>query len=357
MEIKTDSERQPLAYPFDSAPGVGELLEVASGVYWVRMPLPLSLDHINLWVVADGEGWALFDTGIHSEESLAAWRQLLAPGGPLGGKPVTRVFVTHMHPDHVGLAGWLTREYGCELWMTFGEYMNCRVLAADSGREAPAEAIRFYTRAGWDAQAISQYRARFGGFGRHIAPLPQSFRRLQHGQRLRIGQHEWQVVVGGGHSPEHASFHCPSLRLLISGDQVLPRISPNVSVFPTEPMADPMQQWLDSLARLRREVPDDVLVLPAHNEPFRPLHARLDRLDEGHRRALERLLVALEEGPKRVIDLFGVLFRRPIDGEVLPLATGECIANLNHLLHQGLVVVGEDEQGVAWYGAGSGAGR
>ncbi|WP_160287144.1 MBL fold metallo-hydrolase [Pseudomonas knackmussii] len=342
-------ERIPLEYPSGPAPQPGEVREIVPGVLWLRMPLPLSLDHINLWAVEDGDGWALFDTGMHTEATLDAWRTLFAPSGPLGGRRPTRVFVTHMHPDHVGLAGWLTREFGCELWMTFGEYMNCRVLVADNGREAPPEGIRFYRRAGWDDAAIAQYRARFGGFGKHIWPLPESYRRLHDGERIRIGQYEWRVVVGSGHSPEHASFHCPELQLLIAGDQVLPRISPNVSVFPTEPAADPLGQWLESLLKIRREVPDDVLVLPAHNEPFRPLHARLEHLQRGHGRALERLQGLLEEGPKRAIDLFGALFARRIDQDLLPLATGECLANLNYLLQRGLIEARDDADGVAWY--------
>ncbi|MED5607470.1 MBL fold metallo-hydrolase [Pseudomonas sp. JH-2] len=342
-------ERIPLDYPCGPAPEPGASREIAPGVHWLRMPLPLSLDHINLWAVEDGDGWALFDTGMHTPASLDAWRALLGPGGALGGRRPTRLFVTHMHPDHVGLAGWLTREYGCELRMTFGEYMNCRVLAADSGREAPPEGIRFYRRAGWDDAAIAHYRARFGGFGKFIWPLPESYRRLRDGERIRIGRHDWRVVVGSGHSPEHASFHCPDLRLLVAGDQVLPRISPNVSVFPTEPEADPLGQWLESLAKVRREVPDDVLVLPAHNEPFQPLHARLAHLERGHQRALERLQELLAEGPKRAIDLFGALFARRIDQDLLALATGECLANLNYLVQRGRVTASEDAQGVAWY--------
>ncbi|WP_423358022.1 MBL fold metallo-hydrolase [Pseudomonas citronellolis] len=343
------SDRIPLDYPCGPAPDPGASREIAPGVHWLRMPLPLSLDHINLWAVEDGDGWALFDTGMHTQATLDAWRTLLAPGGALGGRRPTRLFVTHMHPDHVGLAGWLTREYGCELWMTFGEYMNCRVLAADSGREAPPEGVRFYRRAGWDEAAIAHYRARFGGFGKFIWPLPESYRRLRDGERIRIGAHDWRVVVGSGHSPEHASFHCPGLRLLVAGDQVLPRISPNVSVFPTEPAADPLGQWLESLAKVRREVPDDVLVLPAHNEPFQPLHARLEHLERGHQRGLERLQALLGEGPKRAIDLFGALFARRIDQDLLALATGECLANLNYLVQRGRVTASEDAQGVAWY--------
>ncbi|WP_238474424.1 MBL fold metallo-hydrolase [Pseudomonas cavernae] len=344
-------ERIPLVYPCGEAPAPGAVREVAPGVLWLRMPLPLSLDHINLWAVQDGEGWAIFDTGMHTPATLDAWRTLIGPGAPLGECGPSRILATHMHPDHIGMAGWLTRKFGCELWMTRGEYMTCRVLVGDTGREAPAEGIGFYRRTGWDAEALETYCARFGGYGKHISPLPQRYRRLQDGQQIRIGAHDWQVVVGSGHSPEHACFYCAELKVLISGDQVLPRISPNVSVFPTEPEADPMGEWLESLAKLKRQLPADVLVLPAHNEPFEGLHARLDRLVAGHQRSFERLIQLLSEGPKRVVDVFGALFARPIDADLLPLATGEALANLNYLVQRGQVTVREDEDGVAWYRA------
>lgn len=342
---------EPLRYPCGDAPEPGIGHEVAPGVFWLRMPLPLSLDHINLWAVRDGADWALFDSGMDTPQTQTAWRQLLASGGVLGSGRAARLFVTHMHPDHVGLAGWLNREFGSELWMTQTEYLNCRMLAADTGRSAPEEGVRFYRAAGWDDAAIARYQERFGGFGKMISPLPQGYRRLREGDSVRIGEHDWQVWTGTGHSPEHACFYSPDLHLLIAGDQVLPRISPNVSVFPTEPLADPLGDWLQSLTRFRQSLPDDVLVLPAHGEPFRGLHARLDRLLDGHARGLQRLQTRLAEGPRRAVDLFGALFARPIGADLLSLATGECLANLNYLLHRGGVAVERDEEGVCWYRA------
>jgi len=313
------------------------------------MPMPFTLNHINLWAVRDGGGWAIVDTGLQTMETATAWQSLLARPGPLRGEPVTRVLVTHMHPDHIGMAGWMTRRYDCRLWMTRLEYLNCRVLTADTGREAPDDGVRFYRKAGWSDDDIETYRARFGSFGKMIHPMPDSYRRLQDGQRLMIGEHEWRVIVGNGHSPEHACLCCPDLKLLIAGDQVLPRISSNVSVFPTEPDADPLADWLDSLAKLKREVPDDVLVMPAHNEPFRGLHARLDTLASGHERALARLRVSLAE-PRRAIDVFDALFSRRItDPHVLGLATGESIAHINYLIGRGEVAVDQIVDAVAWY--------
>jgi glyoxylase-like metal-dependent hydrolase (beta-lactamase superfamily II) len=140
------------------------------------------------------------------------------------------------------------------------------------------------------------------------------------------------------------------MRLLISGDQVLPKITSNVSVFPTEPDADPLKDWLESLASIRAAVPDDVLVLPAHNEPFYGLHAWIDQLIQGHERSLGRLLDALRE-PRTAVDVFSLLFRRPISGETLQMATGESLAHLNCLIQRGQVTRNLDDAGVAWYRA------
>lgn len=341
-----------LEQPCGDPPAHGAAREVAPGVLWLRMPLPFKLAHINLWALRDGDRWALVDTGIHSEDTAAAWRQLLAAGGALAGATPSRVLVTHMHPDHVGMAGWLTRKLECALWMTRLEYLTCRILVADTGRVAPQDALTFYRRAGWSEDAIEDYRARFGRFGKNVYALPDSFRRLHDGERLRIGEHEWRVVVGAGHSPEHACLHCPDLRVLISGDQVLPGISSNVSVFPTEPDADPLTDWLASMRMLRDAVPEDVLVLPAHGEPFQGLHERLEQLEAGHANVLGRLREVLGE-PRRVVDLFEALFRRRVDVDpvLLGLATGEAISHLNYLAHRGQVGVTVDAAGTAWYRA------
>jgi glyoxylase-like metal-dependent hydrolase (beta-lactamase superfamily II) len=342
-------EKPTLTYPFAAPPEVGKMIEVAPGVVWMRMPLPMKLDHINVWGLQDDAGWALVDTGMRTDETLSAWRALFA--NSTEQRPLTRVFGTHMHPDHIGMAGWLTRKFGCRLWMTRLEYLNCRVLTADTGREAPEDGAMFYHRAGWSAAAIEDYRARFGNFGKRIHALPDSYRRMVDGEEIRIGAHTWRVIVGTGHSPEHACLYCAELKLLISGDQVLPRISSNVSIHPTEPDANPMREWLESLAKVKREVPDDVLVLPSHNECFRGLHARLDYLAASQERTLDRLRKTLME-PRRAVEVFASLFGRSIDetdGGLLNLATGESLACLNYLWHRGEVQRTLDTQGVALY--------
>jgi glyoxylase-like metal-dependent hydrolase (beta-lactamase superfamily II) len=253
------------------------------------------------------------------------------------------------------MAGWLTRKFQVRLWMTRLEYLTCRTLTADTGREAPEDAIRFYQQVGWPEEALDVYRARFGGFSRYLHALPDSFRRISDKEVLRIGAHDWRVIVGRGHSPEHACLLCDDTGngqgVLISGDQVLPRISSNVSVFPTEPDADPLGDWIDSLAHLRATLSDDLLVLPAHGDPFTGLHARLDRLAHGHDVGLERLRRSLRDSPKRAIDVFGALFARPIDGkgELLGMATGESLAHINYLVARGEAVCESGADGVRRY--------
>lgn len=345
----TEPSAPTITYPFD-APEPGQRIEVAPGVHWIRLPLPFRLDHINVWALQDEDGWSLVDTGIRTPQTVQAWETLTADG-PLSA-PLHRVLVTHMHPDHIGLAGWFTRRSGATLHISRLEYLMCRSLTGDTGREPPPDALRFYREAGWGEAALEAYAARFGSFGNHIYALPDSFRRLSDGQRLRIGRHEWEVVIGAGHSPEHACLYCAELKLFISGDQVLPRISSNVSVQPLEPEANPMRDWLDSLDRIRRRVPDDVLVLPSHNKCFRGLHERIDALLQGQHEALQRLHAALAT-PARAVDVFKALFKRDIpqtDASQLGMATGEAVACLNHLLAQGRIQA-ELRDGVRWYRA------
>jgi len=347
LETKTIKKPRP-AYPLGQrVPEIGETIEVAPRVHWLRMPLPFALEWINLWLIDDGDSWSVVDTGMPTEAGKEAWRGLLETR--LDGKPLKRLLVTHMHPDHVGNAGWLQRKTGAELWMSRLEYVTCRLLCADTGREAPKAALDFYRRAGWDDDALRRYKERFGRFGMGVSQMPDAFGRLSHDDRFQMGGQTWQVIVGSGHSPEHACLYCAELNVLISGDQILPRISSNVSVHPTEPDANPMRDWLESCARLKEAVPEDVLVLPAHNEPFTGAHARLQALIDGHEKGLVRLKKRLGESPRRVVDVFPALFARKIGPDLLGLATGEALAHLNCLIHRGEAMRETGEDGVDLY--------
>ena len=345
---------EPLVYPFaeslpDGAPEMGQPFQVADGVYWLRVPLPFLLNHINLWLLRDGEGWTVVDTGYRSPEVEACWENVFS--GLFGGRPITRVVVTHYHPDHVGQAGWLVRRFDARLWMTRTEFLYCRMLALDTWEEPPAEAIRFFHEAGVPDDKIHLYRRRSGSaFRQGVSRLPISVRRIHDGEVLTVDGAEWRVVVGRGHAPEHASLWCPERKFLLSGDQVLPRISSNVSVHPTEPAANPLEEWLESCAQFRALVPNDTLVLPAHNAPFYGLHARLSALIDGHEQNLDAL-EALCAAPKRATEVFPALFKRPIGDEQLFLAVGESLAHLNCLIGRGRLVREVGPDGVARYQA------
>ena len=336
-----------LGYPFGKgwAPEPGSVFQVAPGVHWLNMPLPMRLARINLWLLEDGDGWTVVDTGLNLPASEDVWESVIS--GLFSDRPVTRVIVTHLHPDHAGMAGWLTRRFGCELWMSREEFLMCRNLAADTGNEAPQAALDFYRGAGLTDHELSDYRKKFGSFGRMLYPLPDSYRRLQDRQTLVINDLYWQVITGNGHSPEHACLYCPALKVLISGDQVIPRISSNISVWPTEPHGDPLGDWLKSCQKLIDLLPPDLLVLPSHQEPFRGLHTRLNQLIEGHTQGLEKLY-ALLETPKSSVECFSTLFKREVGSDLREAAVGEAIAHLNYL-HQRRVITCETIAGVNYY--------
>jgi glyoxylase-like metal-dependent hydrolase (beta-lactamase superfamily II) len=232
--------------------------------------------------------------------------------------------------------------------MSRTDYLMCRNLCADTGQEAPEEGVRFYRAAGFPEDQLEQYKTRFGGFGKGVYRLPNGFHRMQEGDRIPIGNRVWEIVVGRGHAPEHACLWSRTDGLFISGDQLLPRISSNVSLFPTEPDADPLKDWLDSCAKLKALLPPDLLVLPSHNEPFRGAHLRLQELIDGHEEGLAKLLDLCRE-PRRAVDVFPALFRAKITSGNFGMATGESLAHLNCLIARGKIARTTDADGVDWY--------
>ncbi len=344
MDDAVQSAPAKLTFPHEPI-DFGTPHKVAEGVYWFRSPLPFGLDHINLYLVDDGEGWTLIDTGLGDDATATMWAE--HGDAILQGRPISRIICTHMHPDHIGMAGEISRRFDARLWMSRGEYLTSRVLVSDKA-PAPDEAIAFYRAAGWTEEQLDRYRKRFGMYGKAVRRLPDSYRRIQDRQNIEIGGRNWRVIMGAGHSPEHVCLWQPEAKLFISGDQVLPRITPNVSVWPTEPAGDPLGDWLDACWRIMAAIPDDVLVLPSHNEPFYGLHVRLDAIIEGHEKRLERVASRLTE-PKRVIDLFGAMFAKEIGASDFVMATGETLAHLSYLVHRGQARYETDEASVAWF--------
>lgn len=319
---------------------------VTSGVHWLRMPLFSNSAAINCWALEDDGGWTIVDSGLHDEPTETAWSAWAA--GEARGKPVRRVFATHMHPDHAGMAGWLVSRHKAVLWMTRPEYLHLHMIMHANPATA-ANDHRFFQSAGMDVGKIEDFRGRDVDVAGAVYALPPMYRALSDGGTIRIGSRNWVCITGCGHSPEHACLWSPEDGLLLSGDQILPEISSNVSVLPLEPFNDPLSGWLASLQRIRAIVPDNVLVLPAHGRPFFGLHKRIDDLLVSHERKMERALAALD-APRRIIDLFPFLFRAVPSGFMQQtLAIGEAFAHLACLRTRGLASVETDAAGVLWW--------
>lgn len=318
-----------LEYPFDTTPEPGQPLAVAPGVRWLRMPLPFALDHINLWLLDDGDDVVVVDTGFGTPETQALWEQVLAADG----RRVSRVVVTHFHPDHLGLAAWLAARDQAPVFMTEAEYLAARAVWHAVPGHTSADMVGLFRRHGLDEARLAALLARGNTYARGVPELPLEHRRMFAGDRLHIGGRTWEVIVGHGHSPEHASLHCAELDLLISGDMLLPRISTNVSVHAASPMDDALGWFLCSLHRIIN-LPEETLVLPSHGKPFRGIRERVTELEAHHTDRCSALIEALNE-PKSAAELLPVLFRRDLDNHQVMFAMGEAIAHLNHLQRRG----------------------
>jgi glyoxylase-like metal-dependent hydrolase (beta-lactamase superfamily II) len=293
------------------------------------MPLPFALNHINLWLLADGEGYAAVDTGIALDPVKTAWKSALV------GRRLTRSIVTHCHPDHLGLAAWLEQETGAPLWISQGEYLAAQMISEQIAGYAISYMVEFFSRHGLDQSRVDGLLARGNGYKRGVPAIPLTYRRLFDNETLRIGDHDWRTIVGFGHAPEHMSLYCAELGVLISGDMLLPRISTNISVMASDPHGDPLGLFLTSIDGFR-SLPQDTLVLPSHGRPFRGLHARVDQLHAHHAERCEVLLDACRSKAKSAAALLGVLFDRELpDPHQTMFAMGEAIAHLNYLEHAG----------------------
>ncbi len=350
-------ERQ-LHYPLgDTLPATGTATAVAPGIKWLRMGLPFALDHINLWLLRDEidgrQGWSVVDCCITRDETKAQWESVFA--SELEGLPILRVVVTHMHPDHIGLAHWLCERWQAPLWISSTDYNAARMASQSTTGFGGEGAARFFAAHGLtDPESQEKIRARASYYPGMVPAVPPSYRRMMDGDVITIGsgslRREWRCISGYGHAPEHIALYSAQARVLISGDMVLPRISTNVSVYDIEPESNPLQLFLSSLDKYRPLHPD-TLVLPSHGRPFQGLHTRLDQLVAHHRERLEEVLQACQQGPRSAAEILAVLFKRKLDLHQTTFAMGESVAHLHALWFDGKLVRTRDKQDVYRFGA------
>ena len=333
-----------LHYPFgDTLPATGAAMPIAPGVRWIRMGLPFALNHINLWLLDDGDGWAVVDCGISNDATRSAWEQVFTDA--LEGRPITRVIVTHCHPDHVGLAASLCERWQVKLWMSVGEYGFARMMAAGlPGADGPATIPHFRRHGLSDPDKLAQLEGRKAYYPTLVPKVPDQFVRLDPRKPLMIGAHEWCIMIGTGHSPEHAALYCESLNILISGDMLLPKISTNTSVFAIEPEADAVGQFLTSLQAFRG-LPEQTLALPSHGKPFQGIHQRVRQLEEHHAARLDEVRVACSI-PRSAADIVPLMFKRDLDMHQLTFAMGEALAHLHRLWYAGELKRLQNDDGV-----------
>ena len=320
-------------FPYAATPVGSKPVEVVGGLFWFRLPLPMQLNHVNAYAARDADGWTIIDTGMDTPETRQIWTGAL--NGQLSGAPLRRVIVTHHHPDHVGLAGWFQARHGAELWTTRTAWLTARMLTLDLQETPTRETLSFYKSAGMHKQALEERAsARPFNFADCVHKIPLGFRRIREGEVIEIGGMRWDVRTGGGHAPEHATFWCRDAPAVLAGDQLLADISPNVGVYPTEPDADPLEEWLESCSRFEEFAQDDQVVLTGHKRPYRGLPERLSQLIFNHHSALERLSSALSQ-PMTAVECFPALYKRSIGSGEFGLALAESVAHLNHLYHRG----------------------
>ncbi len=341
-----------LQYPFERgwAPEAGDPFQVSDGVFWLRMPIPISLDHINLWLLKDGDGWVIVDSGVDHKSCKAVWDQVFKTF--LTEEQVNRVIITHFHMDHIGLASWLALRCDCPVQMTQGEFEHYHeIVTRDDGKSSEMFKAYFHSL-GFDAKDRDVLVEFFKNDKKpeESRVQPSQVEYLKEGQVLTIGDKQWEVVTGNGHSPEHACLFNRADDVLISGDQSLPRISSNVSVFPGSKVIDPLSDWIRSCEKLRDIVPQTTLVLPAHQEPFKHNPDRMQHMIDEHYQQLAELKAHLDK-KMTAIDARRCMFNRKLDQVQKVLATGETMAHLRYLTQRGEVIEQVDEVGLTWFQA------
>ena len=336
-------ENSKLDYPFSKRPADGQTLKVAPNIYWLRMPLPIALNHINLWLLEGDEGWTIVDSGMATEESKTVWKNIFT--NVFKTKPLEKIVITHMHLDHSGLAGWLTNEWDIEPYFTKKEFNETLKISKGMNPEQQKITLDYYKKCGYDEESQQHFIERIGYRKTLVTNLKSNFQELKDQQTPQLSDGIWKIILAEGHSPAHACLYSEQKNVFICGDVLLPRITPNVSVNPAHPDSNPLRDWLESLEKIKQSIPHDVLVLPSHGYPYQGAHRRIEAIVNNHHEKLDRIYQYIDE-PKSVTELFPILFDSKINQHTLVLAVGETMSHLNYLVAENRLKKSIDEKGL-----------
>lgn len=323
-QIRHDFLEYPMAPPLAD----GSMVEVADGLLWLRMPMPMSLDHINVYLLEDDDGWFILDTGLHTEETRELWLKIVAQH--CNNKAIKGVICTHFHYDHSGLASWLMQTFNVPLYMTHGEFFTLKSFSGAFENLGNDHQLDFYHRAGMPKNEVMRVidACRKDPF---VQYCPPAYSRIREGDVFTIGQRRWKIVIGEGHSPEHACLYCEEDKIILAGDQLLPHISSNILVNEFEPQGQQLANWFRSLERIQTLDPQ-TLVLPAHGPIFRQMHLRAQQLVDHHVETLDKLRKFVSEKAEfTAYQAMKCLFNRKLSAFDSMMALGETLAHLNWL--------------------------
>ena len=333
-----------LIYPAPEPPEPGKAIEIAPGILWARIPLPFRLNHINVYLIDDGDGWAVLDTGIGNDATRAVWTALV--DGPLRGRRLTRLIVTHFHPDHIGLAGWLCERFELPLLTSQTSYLACANISLSPGALDAKTYRDFYLRHGLDPETTRRVTTQGHNYLKMVSGLPPTFQRLVAGDTIAIGGRSFDVLTGNGHAPEQVMLYCRADDIFLAADQVLAKITPNISVWAVDPQGDPLGLYVRSLREIKAQIPADALVLPGHQLPFYGLHTRSDELIAHHHARCALIAEACRAAPRSAAELVPVIFHLQLDPHQMSFAFSEVQAHVNYMLRRGELVWLEDSEHV-----------
>ena len=305
---------------------IGEVSRVVESVHQLKLPVPFPLEFVASYLIQDQDGWTIIDPGFDYPPAREVWESEAARMGLDLDSDVTRIIVTHLHPDHIGLARWLEERSGAPVWMLESEIANARhVWNPSRGKE---DFVRYMMRHGMDPETAGA-TAQTTSLG---VRLPEILIPLQPEDRIELGGSEARVIHTPGHSDFHFVLHDERRRLLFAGDHLLLEITPNIGLW-TYTAPRPLQRYLDSIKDLRGLDAD--LVFPGHGPLFHDLDGRIDELAFHHEERLSVMHEALQGEPATAFEVARRVFPDGLSDHQLRFALAETLAHLEHLVDHG----------------------